>query len=424
MPRFVVRLAAALCLLAISTLAPASAQAATTLIGDYRFDGRLTASDGAGAPLTNLGSGTGTFATENVQGIDQTVLRFPEGNGVRFTTPTPLAEYSLVVQFRLDQISGYRRILDVSNRTSDRGLYLRNGQLQFVPGPASPTRIAPNQWVELALTRDSAGLVNLYVDGVFEATISDTTTPHLARIADSVNFFVDDLLFPGEMSGGAVARIRVFEGILTQEELGDLPRALIDADGDGVVDGSDNCPNHANADQADLDGDGRGDECDEDIDGDGAGNGDDAFPRDASESSDSDGDGVGDNADALPNDPSETLDTDGDGVGDNADNCRTTANAGQGDLDADGKGDECDEDIDGDGVDNESDNAPRDANPDQHDLDEDGIGDVVDPEVLPLSSRMCRKDGWQRFHSGGTRFGNQGDCVSFVATRGSNAPAG
>jgi Thrombospondin type 3 repeat/Concanavalin A-like lectin/glucanases superfamily len=373
------RMATVLCLLALGVLAPASAQGAT-LVGDYRFDGRLAASDGPGAPLTNLGPGTNTFATEAVDGSNQTVLRFPEGNGVRFTTPAPMTESSVVIQFRFEDMSGWRRIIDVSNRTSDRGLYFRNGQLQPVPLPVSPTRIAPNQWVELALTRNSAGVVNLYLDGAFEATYSDTTTPHFARITDSVNFFVDDLLFPGEMSAGAVARIRVFEGILTGDELDGLPRGPVDADGDGVVDGSDNCPNHANADQADLDGDGRGDVCDEDVDGDGAGN--------------------------------------------EHDNCRTLANEDQADLDADGRGDACDEDIDGDGVANEDDNAPRDANPDQHDLDEDGIGDVVDPQVLPLTAEMCRHEGWRRFHDGSARFRNQGDCVSFVATRGRNVPAG
>jgi PKD domain/Thrombospondin type 3 repeat len=38
--------------------------------------------------------------------------------------------------------------------------------------------------------------------------------------------------------------------------------AIADADGDGVPDASDNCPAHANADQADADGDGVGDACD------------------------------------------------------------------------------------------------------------------------------------------------------------------
>ena len=44
---------------------------------------------------------------------------------------------------------------------------------------------------------------------------------------------------------------------------------LDDADGDGVLDGQDNCPNTANPDQADIDGDNIGDVCDDDNDNDG-----------------------------------------------------------------------------------------------------------------------------------------------------------
>jgi hypothetical protein len=48
-----------------------------------------------------------------------------------------------------------------------------------------------------------------------------------------------------------------------------ITRSAPDRDGDGVADATDNCPDVANAAQADLDGDGLGDTCDEDIDGDG-----------------------------------------------------------------------------------------------------------------------------------------------------------
>ena len=78
-----------------------------------------------------------------------------------------------------------------------------------------------------------------------------------------------------------------------------------DADNDGVLDGTDNCPNVANADQADNDNDGIGNVCDSTPDG---------------ETSDSDSDGVSDSLDNCPlvaN--SEQLDSDGDGVGDACD---------------------------------------------------------------------------------------------------------
>lgn len=75
--------------------------------------------------------------------------------------------------------------------------------------------------------------------------------------------------------------------------------ASLDADADGVADAGDNCPNVANADQADADGDDVGDAC-------------------------------------------EGLDTDGDGVEDAVDNCPAASNADQADADEDGVGDVCD----------------------------------------------------------------------------------
>jgi hypothetical protein len=51
-----------------------------------------------------------------------------------------------------------------------------------------------------------------------------------------------------------------------------------DADTDGIEDAVDNCPNVANADQANYDGDSAGDACDTDDDNDGVLDGDDAVP--------------------------------------------------------------------------------------------------------------------------------------------------
>ena len=167
----------------------------------------------------------------------------------------------------------------------------------------------------------------------------------------------------------------------------------IDTDGDGVFDGDDAFPNDA-SETSDSDGDGVGDNADAfpndasetmDSDSDGVGDNADAFPNDATETMDSDSDGVGDNADAFPNDANETMDSDSDGVGNNADAFPEDANETM-DSDMDGVGDNTDwapndasetMDSDGDSVGDNADVFPNDAT-ETVDSDNDGVGDNAD----------------------------------------------
>jgi len=156
--------------------------------------------------------------------------------------------------------------------------------------------------------------------------------------------------------------------------------ACPDADGDGVCDPVDNCPNDANAAQLDLDGDGIGDICDSDMDGDGVDDSVDCDPRDASTNwqpgdpcddfnSDTDNDQF--NA-ACQCRGTSCPDIDADGVCDDVDNCVNEANAAQLDTDGDGEGDACDTDDDGDGVMDAVDCDPLDA------AITDAVGDTCD----------------------------------------------
>jgi len=220
----------------------------------------------------------------------------------------------------------------------------------------------------------------------------------------------------GQGKGNAVVGTRVYGwSRLTGDTWAlvarDASLPVFDGDGDGVVDGADNCPATPNADQADADGDGTGDACDPDRDGDGVAdaadncadlpnadqaNGDGDALGDACDP-DRDGDTVANEPDNCPDSPNaDQADTDGDGLGDlcdadrdgdavpdESDNCPAVANAGQADADFDGTGDACDADRDGDTVANGGDNCPDAANAGQEDWDRDGQGDACDADRPP-----------------------------------------
>ncbi len=124
-----------------------------------------------------------------------------------------------------------------------------------------------------------------------------------------------------------------------------------DADGDGVPDSVDNCPNDPNTGQSDGEADGVGDACDNcptlnnpsqaDFDGDNVGDMCDLCPASANDENDPDNDGVclNDNCPEIAN--ADQADMDGDGVGNACDNCNGQFNPGQGDCNDDGVGDAC-----------------------------------------------------------------------------------
>ena len=207
-----------------------------------------------------------------------------------------------------------------------------------------------------------------------------------------------------------------------------------DLDGDGVLDGIDNCPRVSNADQANFESDMFGDVCDDDDDNDGYNDLNDKFPLNPNEWYDNDNDGLGDNEDedddndswsdtieiscntnpldnsSFPNDYDGDLipdcidqDTDNDGYPDNQDDFPENELEWI-DTDKDGIGDNEDKDDDGDGYsDNDEiicesdplnsnskpDDLDQDFVPNCIDLDDDNDGCLDDDDAFPFDNSEC-----------------------------------
>jgi gliding motility-associated-like protein len=179
-----------------------------------------------------------------------------------------------------------------------------------------------------------------------------------------------------------------------------------DTDGDGITDDIDNCITTPNTDQKDYDNDGIGDSCDDDDDNDGVKDTEDEFPYDSSEWTDTDGDGTGNNADT---------DDDNDGQLDVHEIACGSDPLDETDLSLDIDGDllpNCvDPDDDNDGLTDEYEISIG-TNPLLVDTDNDGVLDTieVDDQTNPLDA--CSLEVNHQTEEAGTLAWESADCDS------------
>jgi hypothetical protein len=164
-----------------------------------------------------------------VLGAAQRVLRFPQHNGLTLSPASSIVStgsYSIVMLARLDETSGYRRLIDFTGGAVDNGFYALGGNLVLYPSASgnSAELLAPNVYAQIALTRNANGIVTGYANRTRVLGPYDDSSTLDAQIkpADVLRFFIDDTSVSGEDSAGAVARIRIYDGPLSAAEVAAL----------------------------------------------------------------------------------------------------------------------------------------------------------------------------------------------------------
>jgi Concanavalin A-like lectin/glucanases superfamily len=206
---------------------PATLERTETVPGptaDYLFQNSLGSSLGAAPDLVEVDRGSSVFTVDDTTGT--TVLRFAGGRGLALA-PAKRAlgssGYTIEILFRFDLVAGYRKIIDFSDGAADAGLYLLDGCLTFFPKERDAlTRIGPDTYVQVVLTRDAADRVVGYVDGVHQFAFHDRGGLAEVGGSDGLRFFSDDARTDGEYSSGAVSQIRLFDLALTANEVAAL----------------------------------------------------------------------------------------------------------------------------------------------------------------------------------------------------------
>jgi hypothetical protein len=202
---------------------------------DYRFQNTLASSVGTPPDLQDVSAGN-SFQSDLVDGFSRVVYRFPQNDGV-FLQPAantiPSNVWTMVLLFRFDTVAGFRRVIDTKNPASEFGLYINGGFLQFYPSGSGPAAaIAPSNYVQVVLTRDETNLVRGYVNGVQQFAIVDSSQYLVIGGSPArIRFFVDNA---AENSGGAVARIRLYDHAFTPEQVPLLDRTPGSPGGQGA----------------------------------------------------------------------------------------------------------------------------------------------------------------------------------------------
>ena len=279
--------------------------------------------------------------------------------------------------------SGPARIVSLSADTLNRNFTLGQEDDRYdarlrttstntngTPSITVPASTVETELSHVVYTRDNNGSVSIYKDGIPQ--VVGNIGGNLTNWNDNYRFILaneatGDRQWLGEIYLAAVYCVALDSSQVAQNFSAGLPpyASVTDSDNDDVIDALDNCPNDANMDQANLDGDSAGDVCDNDIDNDGIANNLDSAEFNNKLCRDSDADmcddcsigvdGFGPLLDADPN--NDGLDTDGQGdcnlgdldddndsILDTLDNCPLQQNPLQQDRNANGIGDACDTD--------------------------------------------------------------------------------
>jgi Ca2+-binding RTX toxin-like protein len=226
--------------------------------------------------------------------------------------------FSVAFLAKFDKVPGAKEFIFSSGDATGGAFLYRDaaGKIVFssgleagAPEVTSAVPINDSKWHHFAGTLEGE-TITLFVDGFpYSLGYGSSVMPHvdggdLAQVAASPS--------RTQLLDGTVDEVMTYEGTLDEAEVAaqiaeskaEEPEYLLapapeaDGDGDGVLDGEDNCPTVSNASQADTDVNGIGDAC-------------------------------------------NAPDADADGIFDSADNCPSIYNPSQADTDGNGMGDEC-----------------------------------------------------------------------------------
>jgi hypothetical protein len=206
------------------SLAWASSAGALELIGDYRLQS---------GTLNNFASGPGALGSLTITQNGGTAGFGPSGwswsdaltpgSGLNLSNlPSNVSSsYSIGITALFGETSGFRKVIDFKNQSTDTGFYVHNNAFQFFNTTQDFGSVNDFQEFTVVLTRDTDKLVNLYVDGDSTPLLSFVDADDFAVATNGLlKFFQDDSFTSGEFSAiGTASLVRVWDQPLAPAQI-------------------------------------------------------------------------------------------------------------------------------------------------------------------------------------------------------------
>lgn len=214
-------------LLALVMIVSTATSVLSQQVYQYDFQNSLNESSGSGPALNALGTAVYINESLPLSCLSRPVYSFIQNDGIQFDNGAAGsflgAAYSIEMYFRFTNNSGFFRIIDFKNRTSDLGLYATASQIQFYDElTVNNSAFGSNTYVHLVLTRNSVSEeVTIYINGVSIGSFIDDQGKALTNVDDVINFFRDDIVFGNEAQPGRIALLKFYDYELSAGDVSD-----------------------------------------------------------------------------------------------------------------------------------------------------------------------------------------------------------
>lgn len=171
---------------------------------------------------------TTTFGTEGDDGFLEWSSSDQRGGGFVIDTEQSLTNtYTILMKFSFADFSGYRKIIDYLDRSSDTGFYIYNSRINFYPLGTSANSFTAGQPMTLMVTRQATtgnqGVFTVYsyngstFNQELQVTDTDgTSIPSVSSVhvgGTKLGFFFDDLSTRSEATtSGKVFSVKMWSG--------------------------------------------------------------------------------------------------------------------------------------------------------------------------------------------------------------------